>query len=51
MRHQNSSSNATLVFTLGQEDIQNLVKAVEKRHTESSWGRAYQEELRRLIAV
>ena len=51
MRHKNSSSNATLAFTLGQEDIQNLVKALEKRHTEGSWGQAYQEELRRLIGV
>jgi hypothetical protein len=51
MRHQNSSSNASLVFSLGQEDIQNLVKALEKRYTEGSWGQAYQEEFRRLIGV
>lgn len=51
MRHQNNSSNATLAFTSGREDIQKLVKALEKRHTEGSWGHAYQEELRRLIGV
>ncbi len=51
MRYRNSSSNAILVFALGREDIQNLVKALEKRHTEGSWGQAYLEELRRLIGV
>lgn len=51
MRHRNSSPNAALVFTSGREDIQKLAKALEKGHTEGSWGYAYQAELRRLIGV
>lgn len=50
MRRKKNSSNATVEFTSGQ-DIQELVKALEKRHPEASWGKAYQDELRRLMSI
>src|SRR3974377_960641 len=51
MRHTNSSSDATLAFTWGREDIQKLVRALEKKHPGGSREQTYQEELRRLIGV